>query len=133
VIVIVAAMASFALVNYNKSMLIAHERDAVMHLKTIHAANMIHFAKDGGYWPPDANNYELSEINTGLNLFIMSGDVTYSCSGSDGTTFDCQGDYISKNKTYVIFEVSIDEENLSSSNPCCSSAAGVCPTLSNCS
>ena len=124
VIVIIASMASFALVNYNKSLLAAHERDAIMQLKTIHAAESIQYSKDGFYWPLDSSIYDLTDINDNLDVYVFSGDIVYTCSGFDGGSYDCSG-------TYSAFEVSIDQGEISPSNPCCSS--GVCPTLSNCS
>ena len=120
VVIIIGAMAGFAIPNYSKSLQRSHIQDATMQLSTLHAAQQIYRARSGRYWPLDAVTHsDLSEINDALNINIMANDMAYACVAdvSGGVpTFDCSatpvgsGDYV----------ISVNESSLSTgANPLC--------------
>lgn len=121
VIVILGAIAGFAIPNYTKSVEQAYERDAIMQLSAIHATNQIYFAKTGAYWPPNGSAYDVNSINSNLNLNIIENGMTYSCTGTNGTTFTCTA----VRSGAAAFTVTVTEAALTATNPDCTS--GACP------
>lgn len=125
-IVIISIIASFALVNYNRAVERSRGQDAKNQLGSIHAANGIYFAKKNIYWPEDSTTYDLDSINginQSLGLAIIANDMTYSCTGTDGTTFSCVAKRIVSGAE--TFRVTVTEAALDpAANPVCS---GACP------
>ena len=120
VIMIIAAVAGFAIPNYSRSVERAHEQDGLTQLRAIHAANQIFNARTNSYWPADAGAYTVNDINTNLGLNIIESGMAYACSGTDGTTFDCTA-----TRAGGSFTLTVDENPLSAANPSCT--GGDCP------
>jgi type II secretory pathway pseudopilin PulG len=122
VIVILGAIAGFAIPNFTRTIERSHENDAILQLEGIHSANKIYNARNNSYWPPDNAAYNLSSINTNLGLNIIANDMTYTCTGTDGSVFTCTA---VRNAPASSFTVTVTEADLSSGNPSCT--AGACP------
>lgn len=97
VIVIVGAVATFSLVNYDKAQECALYQTAWDNLKTIQSAQRLFFARDHDgdgqreYWPQNATPQGLAAINTNLDINILTyTGMTYACSGAvNGSSFTC--------------------------------------------
>jgi len=74
--IVVSVIATIALVNYHKTLIIEHEREASTQLKIIYHANGLYKNKTGTYLP--GFDLDLSAINSGLGLNIFSNNLTYS-------------------------------------------------------
>lgn len=119
VVVIVGVIAAFAIPKLTLTMDRAHEQDAVTQLTAIHAANKLYRAQNGTYWPPDATTYSLAQLNTALGLSIMANGLTYTCDGSDGSTFACRGTSTSGSFMAAVTEAALSVgTNPSVVNPC---------------
>ncbi|MDP2654543.1 MAG: hypothetical protein Q8Q08_11025 [Candidatus Omnitrophota bacterium] len=126
VIVIIGAVAGFAIPNYVKTVERAHEQDATTQLSAIHSANNIYRANNGRYWPLDTGTYPLNgatSINTSLGLSVIANGMTYTCTGSaGGATYQCNA---VRNAPAASFTVRVDQNPLGSTNPDC--VLGQCP------
>jgi len=76
VIILIGIIAGFAVPNYGKAIRKAHERDAIIQLTAIHAANLMYQAQQRTFLPQGAG--DLNAINTGLNLNIIANGMTYT-------------------------------------------------------
>ena len=76
VVVILGVIASLALVNYNKSIQMAYERDTVLQLKTMFNAFRIYYDRAHQY--PTGADLTLDQINTTLGLNVSSNGITYT-------------------------------------------------------
>ncbi|HOY09884.1 MAG TPA: type II secretion system protein [Candidatus Omnitrophota bacterium] len=120
VVVVMGAIAGFAIPNYTRSVENAHYQDAVLQLKAIHSAQQIYKARSGQYWPTDGSTHYAYDMNNDLNLNLIEDGITFSCaSAAPATGFSCQAE-----RTGSSFTVTIDQAALSSSNPSCT---GNCP------
>ncbi len=120
VVIIMGAIAGFAIPNYTRSVENAHYQDAVLQLKAIHSAQQIYKVRSGQYWPTDGSTHYVSDINNDLNLNVIEDGVTYACASSDPAVgFSCQAQ-----RDGGAFTVSVDQTALSTSNPSCT---GSCP------
>ena len=125
-VVIVSMIAVFAIPNYQKTVLKARERNAILNLMTIHGANEIYKARSGSYLPGVGLN--LAGINSGLVINIVDTDMTYSYSaGADPSTYTVTAAWTSAGS----FTGRINQAPVTGTNPCCS--AGSCPSLPGCS
>ena len=70
VVILIGIIAAFALPNYNKSIRKSHERDAVLQLQALHAANLIFRARNGDYFDTVGTGELLPVIP---NLFLLPG------------------------------------------------------------
>ncbi len=118
VLVIIAVMAALAIPNLTQMIERSHEQDAMMQLRTVHAAEQVYFARVGSFWPT-INNQDVDAIKTNLNLNIVPQGMTYNCDG-DGNTFTCTAV-----RDGGGFTIRVTEAALDGTNPCCS--AGACP------
>ncbi|HLF18510.1 MAG TPA: type II secretion system protein [Candidatus Omnitrophota bacterium] len=122
VVVIIGILASFALPQYQKAVRKAHERDAVIQLTSLHAANIMYEAKQDAYLA--GNPLNLAQINSGLNLNIIANDMTYSYTSTVATAYTATA-------AWTDFTVRVNQTPIAAgTNPCCS--AGTCPTLPAC-
>ena len=119
VVIIMGAIAGFAIPNYVKSMETARAQDAEFQLQTIHAANEIYEARIGNIWPSDTNTYAVADINSNLGLNIIEDGMTYTCTGNPPGAYSC-----SAARDGGSFTLTVTEAALSGSNPSCS---GSCP------
>ena len=120
VVIIMGAIAGFAIPNYTRSVENAHYQDAMLQLKAIHSAQQIYKARSGQYWPTDGSTHYATDINNDLNLNLIEDGVAFNCSSSDPAAgFSCQAI-----RDGSAFTVTLDQSALSSSNPSCS---GTCP------
>ena len=121
VVTIIGILAAFAIPNYSQSVLKAHERDIIVQLSSIHAANLIYRAQNDDEYLI-GNDLDIDAINTALGIGIVANEVDYSYTSNDGQTYTCTADYNGD------FDLTITEAVLSATNPSCSSGAGTCPT-----
>ena len=129
VVVIIGIIAGFALPQYQKSVRKSHERDALVQLATLHAANAIYRAKEDEYLPAAAN---LAAINSGLNINIIANQKTYTYTRNSTITYTATAFWDDPNNSFD-FRVQIENTAIDNNNPCChSSTAGQCPTLPDC-
>ena len=119
VIIVLGILAGYALPNYARSVERAHMREASGQLRAVHAANQIYRAQNGEYWPGDGNDYPIANINSNLGINLIENGMTFSCKGSDGSTFTCTA-----TRDGAAFVVTLTEALLSAANPVCS---GGCP------
>ena len=125
VTVIVGIMASFAIANYNKALMKEHERNAVLNLKTIHAASKIYKAKFNRFWPRAGSGVNLiAAINQNLGINILPQGLTYTDEPSV-LGFVARARYPASGA--VRFRIAVTDRN---PNPCCE--AGSCPSLPAC-
>ena len=77
VVIIVGIMAAFAVPSYTKANNKAEERQMIVNLRSIIAAQEIYKAQKGDYWPAGAyavptGNQGLPQLNTDLKLNIIN-------------------------------------------------------------
>lgn len=128
--ILIALIASFAMPQYGKSIRKAHERDAIVQLQAIHAAQILYHSQAREFLPTGAGN--LNTLNAGLNINILPNEMTYSYvrTATDAYTASASWDETGATND---FTVTIDQGSLSNTNPCCNAAtAGQCPTLPDC-
>ncbi len=118
VIIIIGAIAGFAIPNYTKTIERAHLRDAMMQLETIHAANNLYRSRTGSYWPVPVGAVDLAAINNNLGINIIGNGMDYFCNGvGDGSAFLCWADrQLAAPKD---FHVEVTELSLDATNPLC--------------
>jgi len=127
VVIIIGIIAGFALPQYTKAIRKAHERDVVIQLISLHAANLIYNAKEDEFFP--GTNLTISQINDGLNINIIANDMNYSYTRSATDAYAATATWDDSDNSFD-FTVRVNEGPLSASNPCCS--AGSCPSLPDC-
>ena len=93
VVVIVSIIAAFAIPNYNRSVLKAHEKDIVANMRAIVAAEEIYRSENGVYWPTGFGGMLTPLINTNLRLGIVENQVVYTCFRFGGLGHMCQAIY----------------------------------------
>lgn len=128
VIVIIGAIAAFALPKYTQSVTLAKERRAGSNLLLIYNAQLNYLKYNNVYWPPAAGTQPLAQINANLALNIIADGDTYTCrhGAPPGTGYTCLAQF--DNGAY---ELQITQAPLQANiNPCCS--AGACLTVSAC-
>lgn len=118
VIILVAIIAAFAIPNYIESVNKTKIRDAVSQLSTLHSANAIYRARAGGYL--SGSNLNLAAINSGLNINLIAGDLTYSYTRSSASAY--QASASGSGFAVIVDENPIDD----ASNPCCT---GTCYSI----
>jgi len=92
VVIIVGILVSFGIPKYQKVIKQAKEKDAIVNLRMIKAAQNIYRVEVGWYFPKAGgidDPADADKINAGLKLGLLSGDVTYSCKGGDAVSFNC--------------------------------------------
>lgn len=137
VVVLLGIITSFALPNYQKSVRKAHERDAIVQLTSLYAANLMYNAQDGAYLPgsPVRN---LASINSGLGINIIANGMTYTyaAAASAAVTFTARA-FWDESGTANDFTIRVNERAINPNavspnrNPCCATA-GKCPSLGDC-
>jgi prepilin-type N-terminal cleavage/methylation domain-containing protein len=121
VVIIIGAIAAFAIPNYNKSIQKAHERDMLAQLTMIHAANLIYRSYEGKYWYAAGDPQNLAAINSALSINIIANAGTvYTYTSAGGGTFKATAVWGAC--TLGVTEAPIDSTN----NPCRSSGIGTC-------
>ena len=125
VVVIVGIMAGYSVPQYQKAVRKAHERDAVVQLTTLNAANVMYFAKNNTYLPTGTGN--LAAINAGLNINIIANGMTYAYNRPSTTTYTATAGWV---ETGNNFTLRVNQAALAANNPCC--LAGSCPTRPAC-
>ena len=120
VVIIMGAIAGFAIPNYTRSVENAHYQDAILQLKAVYSAQQIYKARSGQYWPTDGSVHYATDINNDLNLSLIEDGIAFSCTSSDPATgFSCQAD-----RDGSVYTVTVNQSALSGSNPSCT---GSCP------
>ncbi len=88
VVVIIGIIAAFAIPNYNKSIQKAHERDMLVQLTSIHAANLLYRSYDGKYWDTGGTDKDMADINSALSINIIANSgTTYNYNSANGTSY----------------------------------------------
>ena len=121
-VVIISVIAAFAIPSYQKAVLKAYERNAILNLMTIHGANEIYHARAGQY--VSGAGLDLAGINNALSINVADADMTYSytrnvLTGAYTVTAAWAGG--------SSFTVGINQNPVGGGNPYCS--AGSCPSL----
>jgi len=126
VVILLGAIAGFALPNYTRSIQRAHEQDMVAQLTTIHAANLMYRTRNDTYWDTGgAVVNDLAIINNTLGLNIISNDgTTYAYSSpAGGATYTAEALWVFGPNNYLIRVRQIGlATGGGSPNPCCVNA-----------
>jgi len=129
VVIIIGIMAGYALPQYQRAVRKAHERDAIVQLTAIQAANIMYYAKNGAYLPVAAT---LTAINTGLNINIIPNDMTYAYTRTSTSAFTASATWDEAGTTND-FMLIINQAAAGAGNPCCSTTTpSQCPTRASC-
>jgi len=124
VIVIIGIIAGFALPQYQRAIRKALERDTLVQLASIHAANSMHRAVNDVFFP--GANLTVAQINAGLNLnIIQQANCTYTYTRATTTTYTARMAYVDGVNNFTI---ELDEGAIDNNNPACV-VAGTCPSL----
>ena len=119
VVILIGIIAAFGIPNYQKAVDKAHERDAVIQLTALHAANRVYQAQVGTYLV--GTNLDIDDINSGMGINLIANELDYLYN-SDGTTFTATA-------TYRSFTVGVTESAIvKDTNPYCVTP-GTCPSL----
>lgn len=80
----VGVITAFAIPNFQKGMERNYERQALLSLEAINAAQQVYKARYDSYWPPAGyvGGTTINDFNTNLQLSIAEQGVTYSCSNT---------------------------------------------------
>ena len=124
-VILISTIAAFAIPSYRKAIRKGYERNAILHLKTIHGANEIYRARAGEYVPGAGLN--LAGINAALSINIIDTDTTYFYTRVDADNWAATATWTGA----VPFTLSIDEDPVTALNPCCS-VAGTCQIVPDC-
>jgi prepilin-type N-terminal cleavage/methylation domain-containing protein len=120
VIIIMSAIAGFAIPNYLKSVRKARVNDAKTQLTALYSAQAIYRARTGFYWPTDGLNKTTADINDALNLNLIENGSQYTCdAGADADSYTCGASIGDGTCTLVL-----TQDPLSDTNP---SEQGSCP------
>lgn len=125
VIILIGIIAGFAIPNFTKAVNKTHEKDSILQLTSIHAANLLYFSQQDEFLPTGSG--DLDAINSGLGLNIIANDMTYTYAREDPDT----DEYHACASLGSDFTIYVNEGALDSDNPCCQSGTD-CPTLSAC-
>lgn len=127
VVIIIGVIAAFAIPNYSKSVQKAHERDMLVHLASIHAANLLYRSYDGDYWDTGGADQDLAAINSTLSINIIANSgTTYNYNSANGSSYTATADWDT-------CDLNVTEAPLGPSNPCRASGASTCvSTLTAC-
>lgn len=127
VLVIFAVIAGFALPGFEKTIMKSRERTAILSLTSISAANDIYMAKFNEYYQGNLGN--VNQINNALKIGIKDQDMTYSYASTSTVAYTASAAWTGNGP----FTARVDERPIAlANNPCCSSAAGTCPSLPAC-
>ena len=117
VVIIVGVIAAFAIPNYNKSMQKAHERDMLVQLTAINAANLLYRSYAGKYWDTTGGTQYLTAINSALSINIIANSgTTYDYRSANGSSYTATADWDSY--TLEVTQAAIDAASVPP-NPCC--------------
>jgi len=116
VVVVIGILAVFGTPQYQKAIRKSQERNIVIHLKMIHAANEIYKSNDGAYLPA-ATTQDIDFINSNLGLNIIADGIDYQYV-SDGGTYTTEA-IMDDGAGGDVFKIQLVENPLSSTNPCC--------------
>ena len=128
VVLILGILVATALPAYKVAVERTYEKDAIMQLSAIHAANKIYFSRAGTYWPPigwagDLDLNSATGINASLHLQVMANGMTYTCVNTENNaTFTCTA---VRDEPAASFTVEVTQDPLDATNPSCT--LGACP------
>lgn len=127
VVTLIGIIAAFAIPNYQKSIRKQHERDAIIQLTTIHAANEIYNAQTGEYL---TGNYGLNGINSNLQIHVLANGMIYLYDdlGSIGASYEATATL----DDATPFTIKLNNNPIGSGNPCCDTGGADCPSLPDC-
>lgn len=130
VVILIGIIAAFALPNYQKAILKAHERDAVVQLTVIHAALKIYEAQTNTY--PTDSTLDLTGINDRLGLNVIANGMEYEYRSNDPDHFSVTATWVDAvgNFTISVSQIAIEQDG-NSPNPCCGTGVN-CPSLPDC-
>jgi len=136
VIILIAIIAAFAIPDYSKSLRKMQVKHMVSQLSILHAAN-IHFSTYYDHYCDGDPALTLADINTNLNINLISNGETYTYDTTGDTDADKPTTYVASaayGSDYTLkmreLPVSIDQAAaVGNENPCC--GAGNCASISN--
>lgn len=124
VVIIIGVIAAFAIPNYSRSVQKAHERDRLVHLTSIHAANLLYRSYDGDYWDTGGADQDLAAINSTLSINIIANSgTTYNYNSANGSSYTATADW-------DVYTLQVTQASISSTNPCC--ATDNCLAVADC-
>lgn len=125
VIVMISIIAGFAMPNYTRAILKAHERDAVMQLTVISAANAMYNSQIGTFVDDGGGVLNVGGINAALNINIIANGINYTYDRTTVSTYT-----VNAAEAGGAFTLQLDEGSVDANNPCC--FAGACPSRPAC-
>ncbi len=142
-ITIVGIMAAFAIPNYVKGVQKAEERQMMVNLRSIVAAQEVYKAKNGDYWPANAfsvptANQGISGINAALKLNIQASGTKYAyqCNSVANQTYRCYAGYSPGAFAWQLYTSNTIARNNAYANQVCCDAAfnpgNPCPSVAWC-
>lgn len=125
-IILIGIMAGYVLPNFDKAADKARERDAIIQLQAIYAANAMYKERNGQYLQ---GSFDGSELNSNLSLYLIENGMDFSYL-SCGTSYRARADVTNGNFQVLIREWPVNPTGPANRNPCCANTS--CPTLGRC-
>lgn len=132
VIVILGILVGIALPNFKQSIGKSYEREALVQLTSIHAANKVYKAQTSAY--VDGDGLTMQDINSALNLNIVENKISYNYQKVSDTAYTAYAE-----STVQGWRLSMNEGRLAPNdaapNPCCDrdESRPECPSIADCS
>lgn len=124
VVALIGILTAFGLPSYLKSIRKAHEKDIILQLTTLYAADYLYKGQSGSFLKANITN--INTLNSLLNISLITVDGTTFDYASFGSWFNFEGQWGGDDG----FTVRITDAPMSDTNPCC--VDGECPTLASC-
>lgn len=142
-VVVVAIVAAFAIPNFVKATQKAEERQMIVNLRSIAAAQEIYKAKNGNYWPAHVLatptvNQGVAAINSALQLTIQASGTRYSyqCNSSVTQSYRCYASYSPGSFAWQLYTSNtVSQGTTYAQQVCCDSfynPSNPCPTMPWC-
>ena len=123
-VIIIGMMAAFAIPQYGDMVEKADLRNAIMQAKAVHGANVIYKEKNGDYLV--GGPFTAVAIETGLGIDVMEDGLGFFYTGGNASGTITWSMEVNRNPSNT-FEIEIDQDAISVSNPCCK--VGNCTSL----
>ncbi len=122
VIILIGIMAVFGIPQYTKSLSRSKERDTIIQLYAIHAANAVYKANTGSYITGTFTG--IATINNDLKLNVLDNGMTYSYNGT-ANAFTITAQHPTEQYTIRLTQDPLKQDY----NPCCGDDVKACPSL----
>lgn len=131
VVVIVTIIAAFTIPNYNKSVYLAHEREAKSKIILLYDALRLYYAENGEFIQTGSTAVDINTILDDLNVQISTGELVMDYAAPDDNgdeaTFCLRARFMKDDGTEA-FDIFMDQREIeddggADDNPCCSDQA----------